>query len=261
MNRMSTKSILSHAKHFIKVRKAKKTIVKRLNKILKKQIYREIQKRKQNKINSELKKLKFNELVNKNNITESDLANIKKLNSYSLKTLKLIAKARNINSNMSKRNLIYALIGSESTNNEEKYISYLNKNTNNDIRNEINKIRLQLFDASQYLNKKALYGIENLTKINRSEKNKLLKELNSISSDLKFEQKKMISDYRDDNYANIDDIEYMFGDIDNYYQPILTRSLFNKGYQRYYFRGDPNRNMSVTTYFDKIIPYLRVLID
>ena len=83
---------------------------------------------------------------------------------------------------------------------------------------------MQLFDVSQYLNKKALYDIrkrlydtEKLTKINRSEKNKLLKELNSISSDLKFEQKKMISDYRDDNYANIDDIEYMFGDIDNYY--------------------------------------------
>ena len=44
-------------------------------------------------------------------------------------------------------------------------------------------------------------------------------------------------------------------------QPILTSSLFNNGYQRYHFRGDPNRNMSVTTYFDKIIPYLRVLID
>ena len=127
---------------------------------------------------------------------------------------------------------------------------------------------MQLFDVSQYLNKKALYDIrkrlydiEKLTKIKRSEKNKLLKEINSISVDLKFERKKMISDYRDDNYANIDDIEYMFADIDNYYQPILTRSIFNKGYQRYYFRGDPNRNMSVTTYFDKIIPYLRVLID
>ena len=71
----------------------------------------------------------------------------------------------------------------------------------------------------------------------------------------------MISDYRDDNYANINDIEYTFGDIDNYYQPILTSSLFNNGYQRYHFRGHPNRNMSVTTYFDKIIPYLRVLID
>ena len=169
---------------------------------------------------------------------------------------------------MSKRNLIYALIRSEPANNEKKYISYLNKDTNNDIHNEINKISLQLFDVSQYLNKKALYDIrkrlydiEKVTKINRSEKNKLLKELNSIFSDLKFERKKMISGYRDDNYANIDDIEYMFGDIDNYYQPILTRSLFNKGYQRYYFRGDPDRNMPVTSYFDKIIPYLRELID
>ena len=71
-----------------------------------------------------------------------------------------------------------------------------------------------------------MYDIEKLTKINRSEKNKLLKELNSISSDLKFEQKKIISDYRDDNYANIDDIAYTFGDIDSYCQPILTRSLF-----------------------------------
>ena len=30
----------------------------------------------------------------------------------------------------------------------------------------------------------------------------------------------MIRDYRDDNYANIDDIEYIFGDIDNYYVPV-----------------------------------------
>ena len=109
--------------------------------------------------------------------------------------------------------------------------------------------------------KKRLHAIKKLTKITRSEKNKLLKELNSISVDLKFERKKMISDYRDDNYANIDDIEYMFGDIDDYYKPILTRSLFNNGYQRYHFRGDPDWNMSVTTYFDKIIPYLRMLID
>ena len=71
----------------------------------------------------------------------------------------------------------------------------------------------------------------------------------------------MISDYRDDNYANIDDIDYIYGDIDDYYRPILTSSLFNNGYQRYHFSGDPDRNMSLTSYFDKIIPYLRVLID
>ena len=48
----------------------------------------------------------------------------------------------------------------------------------------------------------------------------------------------MISDYRDKNYANIDDIEYIFGDINDYYAPMLTGSHFNKGYQRYHFRGD-----------------------
>ena len=127
---------------------------------------------------------------------------------------------------------------------------------------------MQLFEVSQYMSEKALkdikkrlHAIKKLTKITRSEKNKLLKELNSVSTDLKFKRKNMISDYRDDNYANIDDIEYIFGDIDNYYQPILTSSLFNNSYQKYHFRGDPDRNMSVNTYFDKIIPYLRMLID
>ena len=164
--------------------------------------------------------------------------------------------------------IIYALIRSEPAINEEKYISYLNNDSNNDIHNEINKITIQLFEVSQYMSKKALkdikrrlHAIKKLTKITISEKNKILKELNSISTHLKFKQKNMISDYRDDNYANIDDIEYIFGDKDNYYQPILTSSLFNNGYQRYHFRGDPDRNMSVNTYFDKIIPYLRMLID
>ena len=61
-----------------------------------------------------------------------------------------------------------------------------------------------------------MHAIKKLTKRTISEKNKLLKELNSIYVDLKIERKKMVSDYRDDNYANIDDIEYMFGDINDY---------------------------------------------
>ena len=58
----------------------------------------------------------------------------------------------------------------------------------------------------------------------------------------------MKSDYRDDNYANIDDIEYILGDIDDYYRPILTSSMFNKGYQRYHIRGDETCSMSVKSY-------------
>ena len=89
----------------------------------------------------------------------------------------------------------------------------------------------------------------------------MLKELNNTSTDLKCKRKNIISDYRDDNYTNIDNIEYIFSDIDSYYQPILASSLFNNGYQRYHFRGDRNRNMSLITYFDKIRAYLRSLID
>ena len=171
-------------------------------------------KRKQNKINKELQKLKFNKLANIDDILERDLTNIKKYSAYPLKNLQRIAKLRNIDSNMQKKDIIYALIRSEPAINEEKYISYLHNDSNNDIHNELNKISMQLFEVSQYISKKALNDIKKrlramkkLTKITRSEKNKILKELNSISTDLKFKRKNMISDYRDDNYANIDDLD------------------------------------------------------
>ena len=127
---------------------------------------------------------------------------------------------------------------------------------------------MQLLNVSPYINKKKrdnirkrLYEIENTRNIDRELKNRLLKELESMSIDLKFMQKRMISAYRDDNSANIDDIEYIFGDLDNYYAPVLSSSLFNNGYQRYHFRCDPMRNMSVKEYLSENEPYLRQLID
>ena len=192
------------------------------------------------------------------------MVNIKQLVALTVKTQRQIAKLRNISTNLSKNDTIYALIRSDPIINEQKYIF----DSNNEIRDKINKIRMQLFDVSTYLNKKdrndirkRLYSIGKIQKVDRKSKNKLIKELNSMSTNLKFMQRRLISDYRDENYANIDDIEYIFGDIDSYYAPILTSSLFDKGYQRYHFRGDKMRNMSVKSYFDKIMAYLRVLID
>ena len=109
--------------------------------------------------------------------------------------------------------------------------------------------------------RKRLYEIEKKTKINRSEKTKLLNELDKISSSLKFKKKDMINDYRDNNYANLQDIEYMFGDLDDYYKPILVQGLFNDNYQRYYCRGDQTRQMSIDTYMNKVIPFIKILID
>ena len=61
---------------------------------------------------------------------------------------------------MSKKDTIYALIHSEPVINEEKYISYLNIDSNNDIDNKINEISIQLFEVSPYMNKKTLKDIK-----------------------------------------------------------------------------------------------------
>ena len=73
-----------------------------------------------------------------------------------VKTLRQIAKLRNISQNLSKSDTIYALICSEPIINEQKYIF----DSNNEIRSKTNKIRLQLFDVSPYINKKNVVILE-----------------------------------------------------------------------------------------------------
>ena len=120
------------------------------------------------------------------------MINIRQLVALPVKILQQIAKLRNITTNLSKSDIIYALIRSEPVINEQKYLF----DSNNKMYSRINKIRMQLFNVSPYLNKndrndirKRLYSIGNTQEIDKNLKNKLLKELDSISSDLKFVQK------------------------------------------------------------------------
>ena len=152
--KMNIKYILKHYSNFNKLHSALRSKRKALNITLKHKIYRNILKRKQNKVNNELKKLKLHKLANIDNISERDLVNIKKYNTYPVKILRQMAKLRNIDSNMSKTNTIYTLIRSKPVINEEKYLSYLNDDSNNDIDNKINEINMQLFEVSSYMNKK-----------------------------------------------------------------------------------------------------------
>ena len=200
-------------------------IINKINrKKLQQEIYRNLQKRKQDKINNELKKLVFNELANKINITQTDLEKIKQLKVLPLKTLQKIAHQRSINiTDVKKDNLIFMLIRSEKSHKEDNYLKFITKDTTNEIHNKINDIRKVLVNVSQYLKKQKLKQIrerlkeiEKKTRIKRSEKTNLLNELTKISTDLKFERKNMISDYNDDNYANLQDIDYMFDDLDDY---------------------------------------------
>ena len=74
--------------------------------------------------------------------------------------------------------------------------------------------------------RKRLYDIEKITNINRTKKSKLLNELSEISTNLKYKRKYISNDYRDDNDINLQDIEYMFNSLDDYYKPILAQGLF-----------------------------------
>ena len=153
---------------------------------LKQEIYRNLQKRQQNKINNELNELKFDELAKIYiyiYINQDDLVKIKQYNALNLNILQKIAHQRNKNTTgLKKKNLIYTLIRSEKSHKKDNYIKYLNKNTDNEIHNEINKLRLQLLNISPYLKKeylnqirKRLYDIEKKTSKNRAEKKNYVK--------------------------------------------------------------------------------------
>ena len=155
------------------------------------ELYRYLQKKEHDKINKELKSLRLAKLAN-NNISVSDMVNRWQLAATPVKTLRHIGPLRNITEKLSKSDIIYLLIPSEPVINEKRYII----DSNNEICNKINNIRLQPFNVSPYLNnnkrsniRKRLYDIGKLLKIDRNMENKLLKELNNISSDLKFAQK------------------------------------------------------------------------
>ena len=84
-----------------------------------------------------------------------------------IKTLRQIAKLRNINSRMSKSSIILALLRSEPVIKERKYII----DNDNEIHSKINDIRLHLFQVSPYIkkkehgkNRKRLHDIKKLQK-------------------------------------------------------------------------------------------------
>ena len=143
MKSQSEKELRKRARQYFKIYNSA------VRNVLKHEINEYLQNKKQKNINNELKKLKLSKSIN-NNISERDLVNIRELNVLPIKTLRQIAKLRNINSSMSKSSIILALLRSEPVINERKYII----DNVNEIHSKINDIRLQLFQVSPYMDKK-----------------------------------------------------------------------------------------------------------
>ena len=70
-------------------------------------------------------------------------------------------------------------------------------------------------------------------------------------------------DYDDIEYRGIKDISDLF-DLsisEDYYKPIIVKSAFNNNYIQYESKGDKDKGLIISEYFDMIRPYLVDMIN
>ena len=126
-----------------------------LQKKLNRELANYIKIKQQASINNELKKLRLAKLAN-NNISESDMLNIRQLVALPVKTLRQTAKLSNISQNLSKKDIIYALIHSEPIINEQKYII----DSNNECVTKLIKLDCKFLMYHHILTKKNVVILE-----------------------------------------------------------------------------------------------------
>ena len=90
--------------------------------------------------------MKLEKIAKKQNISKNELRKAKKLQNKSIDELYGIAKLRGIKNydNLTKEDLIFSLLKSESNPADRNYIKYFNNNTNDEIKSKINYIRIIL---------------------------------------------------------------------------------------------------------------------
>ena len=117
---------------------------------IKQEIYRYLHKRQSEKIINELKKItkfKLFNLFKKENISQEDLKEIKRLNVLPGNTLKKLAQLRNIETTgLTKSDLISILLRSKKHHVETKYLEYLESDPVNEIKFKIKEIRKYIIE-------------------------------------------------------------------------------------------------------------------
>ena len=107
---------------------------------------RQYSKRESYSIRRKFRKLNLNNLVKKQNVSESDLRKAKKLHNMSIDDLKKIAILRWIKNydNLSREDLIYTILRAENNLVESNFMEYINNDTDDKIKAKINNIRIYL---------------------------------------------------------------------------------------------------------------------
>ena len=129
-----------------------------------------------------LLKMKLEKIGKIQNISENHLSRPKKLQNKSIDKLQGIAKLRRIKNydDLTKEDLIFNLLKSESNPAECNYIKYFNNNNNDEIKSKINYIRIILSRLGNIITKnerkkikKDLYEIEKKNNLSANEKEKI----------------------------------------------------------------------------------------
>ena len=138
-------------------------------------------KRKVETNHRKLLKMKLEKIAKKQNISKNELRKAEKLQDKSIDELQGIAKLRGIKNydNLTKEDLIFSLLKSESSPAERNYMKYFNESTNDKIKSKINYIRIILSRLGNIVTenerkkiKKELYEIEKKDNLSDNEKKK-----------------------------------------------------------------------------------------
>ena len=233
---------------------------------------RQDSKRESYSVRRKFKKLELNNLVKKQNVSESDLRKARKLYSMPIDNLKKIAILRRIKNydNLSREDLIYIILRSEKNPVESNYAKYINNNTDDKIKAKINNIRIILSRLGNMVTKndrnkirKELYEIEKQQGLTKSQKERIYNRLIELANTLNKKENYKYNDYDDLDYFGIKDLEILFASIndDDYCKPALVKSSFKNNYEYYEIRGDKNEKLSIKQYLCMIILYLAELIN
>ena len=219
-------------------------------------------KSKQNKITNALRLLRQKKLIKRSqdgSISYDDLVQARKLLKLSQKEFNKIAQLRDITTtNVKKQDLIYVLLRSIPNIKESKYLEHINKKTTSTTEEKVNEIKKTLIEIGKIPTNKEIKkyskDIHDIIKIitspheervkyypmlsnsvkslfdnairnrriRKTDMNKINDHLDSILTDIQYKRKSKYIAYDDYYYYGLKDLEYMFGDIDDYYKPILA---------------------------------------
>ena len=192
-----------------------------------------------------------------------------------LKGIDILRRIRNIG-NLTKEDLIIALLKSVNSTAEHNFEKLFDNNTVDDdtndgkIRGKISVIRMILSRlgntvANNDRNKinKKLYETEKNKTLSNKEKENTYDDLVELAKAFDIKEKNKYHDRDDQDNYQIREIENLFDNDndDDYYKPILVESSFKNNYKYYEWRGDKDKKLSVRQYLHKIMPNLSDLIN